>query len=230
MRPFWNAALGYRDLWDSDAVDPNGRGPQLAFNDIDRPGRGRTHIDVSVPAEVGAAIVERAVAAGGRLVDDLGPADPGEVVATAFPEQVAKRMGEDYLLASGTRARLLDNSGLAGSPWLAIAEVTLSNAGNPIIRTAARIAVLERTVAQLEHALAARVLRRGAPHHRVLELLEDLAVDRIAKVLHGALAAAQDDRRRVIRRALTGLGVHTDKIKLVPHLINKLVHVEPHPR
>ncbi len=74
-----------------------------------------------------------------RLVDDLGPADPGEVVATAFPEQVAKRMGEDYLLASGTRARLLDNSGLAGAPWLAIAEVSLSNAGNAIIRSAARI-------------------------------------------------------------------------------------------
>ena len=74
-----------------------------------------------------------------RLVEDLGPADSGEVVATAFPEQVAKRMGEDYLLASGTRARLLDSSGLTGSPWLAIAEVSLSNAGNAIIRSAARI-------------------------------------------------------------------------------------------
>jgi len=74
-----------------------------------------------------------------RLVDDLGPADPGEVVATAFPEQVAKRVGEDYLLASGTRARLLDNSGLTGASWLAIAEVSLSNAGNAIIRSAARI-------------------------------------------------------------------------------------------
>ena len=74
-----------------------------------------------------------------RLVEDLGPADPGEVVATAFPEQVAKRVGEDYLLASGTRARLLDNSGLAGTPWLAIAKVSLSNAGNAIIRSAARI-------------------------------------------------------------------------------------------
>ena len=74
-----------------------------------------------------------------RLVEDLGPADPGEVVATAFPEQVAKRVGEDYLLASGTRARLLDNSGLAGAPWLAIAEVSLSNAGNAIIRSATRI-------------------------------------------------------------------------------------------
>ncbi|MDK8764385.1 ATP-dependent RNA helicase [Corynebacterium sp. MSK218] len=71
-----------------------------------------------------------------RLVPHQGPVDPGVVVATAFPEFVAKRAGEkEYLLASGTRARLL-NSGLAGSPWLAVAEVSLSNAGNAIIRAA----------------------------------------------------------------------------------------------
>lgn len=71
-----------------------------------------------------------------RLVPHRGPVDPGVVVATAFPEFVAKRVGEkEYLLASGTRARLLD-SGLAGSPWLAVAEVSLSNAGNAIIRAA----------------------------------------------------------------------------------------------
>lgn len=68
VRPFWNAALGYEDLWDADAIDPNGRGIQLAFNDIDRRGRGRSHIDVSVPAEIGRARVEAALAAGGRLV------------------------------------------------------------------------------------------------------------------------------------------------------------------
>lgn len=71
-----------------------------------------------------------------RLVPHRGPVDPGVVVAIAFPEFVAKRVGEkEYLLASGTRARLLD-SGLAGSPWLAVAEVSLSNAGNAIIRAA----------------------------------------------------------------------------------------------
>ncbi|MCG7228512.1 ATP-dependent RNA helicase [Corynebacterium minutissimum] len=71
-----------------------------------------------------------------RLVAHQGPVDPGVVVATAFPEFVAKRVGEkEYLLASGTRARFLD-SGLAGSPWLAVAEVSLSNAGNAIIRAA----------------------------------------------------------------------------------------------
>lgn len=77
-----------------------------------------------------------------RLVEDKGPADPGSVVAAAFPMQLAKQVGREgteYLLASGTRARLLDASGLAGAQWLAIAEVSLSNAGNAIIRAAARI-------------------------------------------------------------------------------------------
>ena len=97
------------------------------------------------------------------LVPDLGPADPGAVIAAAFPEQVARAVsgaagaagagaGEgsrsgaaaragtrEYLLASGTRARLLDDSGLAGAPWLAVAGIALSNAGNAIIRSAARI-------------------------------------------------------------------------------------------
>jgi hypothetical protein len=71
-RPFFRAALGYDDLGDTDAVDPLRRGPQLAFNPItgDVPRRGRTHLDVSVPADQAPARVEAALAAGGRLVDD----------------------------------------------------------------------------------------------------------------------------------------------------------------
>jgi 4a-hydroxytetrahydrobiopterin dehydratase len=69
-RPFWNAALGYRDYWDSDSIDPLRRGPQLSFQPIDRSSRGRTHIDVSVPAPYAQARVDAALAAGGRLVDD----------------------------------------------------------------------------------------------------------------------------------------------------------------
>ena len=45
-------------------------GPSLSFGDIEKPGRGRTHIDVSVPADLAEARVAAAVAAGGRLVDD----------------------------------------------------------------------------------------------------------------------------------------------------------------
>ena len=72
VRPFFTAALGYDDLGDGDAVDPLRRGPLLAFNPIagDVPGRGRTHLDVFVPADHARARVDAAIAAGGRLVDD----------------------------------------------------------------------------------------------------------------------------------------------------------------
>lgn len=68
---FWAAALGYEDL-DGDAGDPNRRTPSVAFHPFDtpRPGRGRLHIDVSVPADVAEARVEAALAAGGRLVEE----------------------------------------------------------------------------------------------------------------------------------------------------------------
>ena len=70
--PFWLAALGYQQWGDADAVDPLRRGPGFAINPIDnkRAGRGRTHIDVHVPADVARARVDAALAAGGRLVDD----------------------------------------------------------------------------------------------------------------------------------------------------------------
>ena len=53
-RPFWTAVTGYENLEDVDAIDPLRRGPHLWFHELDppRPGRGRTHIDVSVPADV----------------------------------------------------------------------------------------------------------------------------------------------------------------------------------
>ena len=72
VRPFWTAALGYDEQRADDAVDPLRRGPSLSFQSIaELPARrGRTHIDVSVPADQAAKRVEAAVAAGGRIVDD----------------------------------------------------------------------------------------------------------------------------------------------------------------
>lgn len=108
-----------------------------------------------------------------RLVEDKGPTTPGAVVAAAFPEQVAKRMKDDeYLLASGTRAKIRDSS-LLGSEWLAFAEVSLSNAGNAIVRAAARIeeaealdaiGITEEVVAQLDggKVRGRKVKRAGA--------------------------------------------------------------------
>ncbi|OFR68688.1 ATP-dependent RNA helicase [Corynebacterium sp. HMSC078H07] len=106
-----------------------------------------------------------------RLVPDKGAVDPGVVVATAFPEFVAKRVDEkEYLLASGTRARVLDSAN-AGHEWLAVAEVSLSNAGNAIIRAAEPIAendaldivgVTEETRAFLEGSKVRGVRVRAA--------------------------------------------------------------------
>ncbi|KRA24754.1 hypothetical protein ASD65_10220 [Microbacterium sp. Root61] len=71
-RPFWEAAFGYRRVGDEDLTDPLRRGPHLWFHELSpaRPGRGRTHIDVSVPAEEAEKRVRAAIAAGGRIVDD----------------------------------------------------------------------------------------------------------------------------------------------------------------
>jgi 4a-hydroxytetrahydrobiopterin dehydratase len=71
--PFWAAALGYRSLGaKEDVVDRHRRHPHVAFQPLHppKPGRGRMHIDVSVPAEVAEARVAAALAAGGRLADD----------------------------------------------------------------------------------------------------------------------------------------------------------------
>ena len=70
--PFWAAALGYRHLGpNEDAVDRHRRNPHVSFQGLKppRPGRGRTHIDVSVPADQAEARVAAALDAGGRLVD-----------------------------------------------------------------------------------------------------------------------------------------------------------------
>jgi 4a-hydroxytetrahydrobiopterin dehydratase len=70
--PFWAAVLGYRHLGpNEDVVDRHRRNPHLSFQQLKppRPGRGRTHIDVSVPADQAEARVAAALAAGGRLVD-----------------------------------------------------------------------------------------------------------------------------------------------------------------
>jgi len=69
-RPFWAAALGYELAGETDAVDPLRRGPSLSFMEIPSAGRGRTHIDIFVPADHLDARRDAALTAGGRLADD----------------------------------------------------------------------------------------------------------------------------------------------------------------
>lgn len=72
VRPFWAAALGYEYLGEEDAIDANRRNPHVWFHTLEptKPGRGRIHIDVSVPADQAEARVAAALAAGGRIADD----------------------------------------------------------------------------------------------------------------------------------------------------------------
>ncbi|MEN9506583.1 MAG: hypothetical protein RI958_2509 [Actinomycetota bacterium] len=71
IRPFWQAVLGYRNS-DGVLVDPARVGPPLWFqrSDVARPGRGRFHVDVTVPHDVAEQRVAAAIAAGGTLVTD----------------------------------------------------------------------------------------------------------------------------------------------------------------
>lgn len=93
IRPFWAAALGYRDL-DGILVDPNGSGPPVWFQPMDapRPDRNRIHLDVSVPHDVAEDRVAAVLDAGGRLVSDaharawwvLADADGNEVCISTW--------------------------------------------------------------------------------------------------------------------------------------------------
>ena len=96
IRPFWAAVLGYRDQ-DGNLVDPHGRGPAFWFQKMEepRPGRGRFHIDVSVPHDAAEQRIADALAAGGTLVNDefarawwvLADADGNEVCVCTWQDR-----------------------------------------------------------------------------------------------------------------------------------------------
>lgn len=103
-----------------------------------------------------------------KLVPDRGPADPGTVIATAFPQLVARKEGDDYLLASGTRATL--GPGVPKSDWLAVADVSRTRSGFTIrdARPISEAAVLEvigisesTTASLIDGALRARRIRHA---------------------------------------------------------------------
>lgn len=112
----------------------------------------------------------RADPEGSREPAAHAPADAQEVlglvVGLAFPERIARRMderGEQWLLASGTRAGLPRESPLVHEPWLAVADVTRSQAS-----AAAGTGALIRAAAGLERATAERAA--GRLHRRELSV------------------------------------------------------------
>jgi 4a-hydroxytetrahydrobiopterin dehydratase len=71
-RRFWQALTGYDSRGDDDASDPQHHGPNLWFHALKSGirGRGRIHVDLAFPREYAAARIRRALAQGGKLVDD----------------------------------------------------------------------------------------------------------------------------------------------------------------
>ncbi len=69
--PFWAAVLGW-DAADNEVTDPDTIGPNVWFQQMDkpRPQRNRIHIDVTVPHDEAQARMAKAIEAGGRLVSD----------------------------------------------------------------------------------------------------------------------------------------------------------------
>ncbi|MDO5512577.1 ATP-dependent RNA helicase [Corynebacterium sp.] len=106
-----------------------------------------------------------------------GESDPGVITALAFPGRVARRVGEEYLLASGTRAVLPGDLGLTGAQWLAVAEVTRSGGtsregrAGATIRAAARLTEAQaREVVGVSEDITASVVDNRVRGRKVLRL------------------------------------------------------------
>lgn len=69
----WKTALGYRKLSDGSLADRFGRGPALWFQETETPNPNRFHVDVTVPFDQSAAILEELEAQGAALDDKHAP-------------------------------------------------------------------------------------------------------------------------------------------------------------
>lgn len=70
IAPFWKAATGFAEVAPGVLFDADGRGPLIWFQPVDRPLRGKSHLDVNGPRDVIEKRLDAAVAAGGTVVDD----------------------------------------------------------------------------------------------------------------------------------------------------------------
>ena len=97
-----------------------------------------------------------------RLACPGPPVAAGEVIATAFPQWVGKRIGDgagtEYLLASGTRARLGVDMGTPD--WVAVAQLQRTGA-HATIRAAAATQLPEERVEEVVRASLSNGAVRG---------------------------------------------------------------------
>lgn len=145
-----------------------------------------------------------------------GSVDPGAaigiVVALAYPERVARREGEVYLLASGTRAALPTASPLRGSDWLAVADVSRTSGAaaagtGAVIRVAAPVtrADAELAAAALHTDDVRATWREGRVTARRVEALG--AIELAVTPVKASRAAAREAVLDALRA--DGLGLLT---------------------
>ena len=133
-----------------------------------------------------------------RMVPRTGDVPAGEVVAAAYPEWVGKHLGDrEYLLASGTRARL--DTTIPPADWIAAAEIQLTAKG-AVIRAAAATEL---------------------PAHRISETTTASLIDgRLRPRLTTSLGAIELTSTPIslspaeAQEALTGIGISFDDFQL----------------
>jgi 4a-hydroxytetrahydrobiopterin dehydratase len=68
--PFWKAVTGFTEIVEGALLDADGRGPLIWFQPVDKPLRGKSHLDVNAPRDVLEKRLDAALATGGVIADD----------------------------------------------------------------------------------------------------------------------------------------------------------------
>lgn len=148
---------------------------------------------------------------GGSPSDGTSVDAVGLVVALAYPDRVARRAGEVYLLASGTRAALPPGS-LTGHDWLAVAEVARADG-----RVAAGTGAVIRAAAPLNSETAELAAAGLLTEHTTTAFVDHRVTARRVRVLGAielssvAVRPSPDDARTAVESALAtdGLSIFT---------------------
>ncbi|MBF4995037.1 ATP-dependent helicase HrpB [Arthrobacter gandavensis] len=136
----------------------------------------------------------------------------GTMVALAFPDRVARRVsgadGEQYLLASGTRAGLPADSLLRGHDWLAVAEVARA-AGRAAAGTGAVIRAAAPLSQEAAEAAAFQLLTREVSALFVAGKVSARVVSRLGAIELSAtpVRPAADAGRSAVARAIAVQGL-----------------------
>ena len=134
------------------------------------------------------------------------PDDIGRLVATAYPDRIARARGApgDYVMANGRGARLEPHLALARSPYLAVAEIAGGAASARILAAAAI------TPAGIDAVAGDRIVQRDEvvfdPASQALRARNVRRLGAVTLSERPLPVAADADTARILARGLAGLG------------------------